>query len=320
MSLLLVLSVMFGCVSMTSPPDVCRNDSSHSMDVHRYYHTKEELDLITHTPVIDPKHCSRPVFIFTPSAAVASGKYYQRRQSVRKTWAKEAKEEYNMTVVFVLGLNKNQSINDLIRKESEKHQDIIQFDFIDAYFNFTLKVLAMFEWIHNNCPNTEYILKADDDVVVNIRKLLATVKTVEQGISGRLGKNAWDLDKCEVEYMPDKYVRKKQLPDLVWGGAYIYTKSAVQKLVAGRRNYTDHFLDREDIFINGLLAEALGIPRHNLKEISFMAFHSGCVDQYLSEMDSLIALIECKSSDELVKFYSDWKRPSVPIPGHLLSA
>lgn len=62
-------------------------------------------------------------------------------------------------------------------KESLKHEDVIIEDFIDSYHNLTIKSIMMLKWIKNNCPNAQFMMKIDDDVYLNLPKLIAFVKS-----------------------------------------------------------------------------------------------------------------------------------------------
>ena len=39
---------------------------------------------------------------------------------------------------------------------------------MDDYFNLTMKNVFGLKWIANNCHGIKYVLKADDDVIVNL--------------------------------------------------------------------------------------------------------------------------------------------------------
>ena len=115
----------------------------------RYIYTKEELQSTRYEPRIDAKSCPihNSVAIFVHSAAQSSGKYFDKRQAVRKTWAKVAKDRYNVSTYFVTALSANEDINNEIQSEARKHFDVIQLDFIDAYYNLTLKNVALLRWV-----------------------------------------------------------------------------------------------------------------------------------------------------------------------------
>ena len=145
----------------------------------RFYHTKEELELTKADPIIDNKPCSgHTLAVFIHSAGRSSGKYFERRQFVRNSWVKELKE-YEIDIYFTIALNKNQTINEELREESDTYKDMIQFPFIDAFYILTLKAKA-------KCLSAKYILKSDDDGFINSALLIDKLSQFERGISGFL--------------------------------------------------------------------------------------------------------------------------------------
>ena len=155
----------------------------------RYFHTKEEMELTKALPIIDNQPCNgvHPVSVFIHSAAQSSGKYFERRQTSRNTWVRELKN-LNVSVYYAIALNKDQKINAELKEESDRHKDMIQFGFIDYYYNLTLKAVAILRWIDKNCLKTKHILKVDDDAIVNTRLLLDDLEVFKTGISGYLHK------------------------------------------------------------------------------------------------------------------------------------
>ena len=63
-----------------------------------------------------------------------------------------------------------------IHEEIERYGDIIQANFSEKRLHLSLKAISAIHWIINFCPNVEYIIKSDDDVIVNIFKLLPYIK------------------------------------------------------------------------------------------------------------------------------------------------
>ena len=151
-----------------------------------FYHSKEELEL-TKVVIIDAQPCNdwHPVSVFIHSASRSKGGFFDNRQMSRNTWVSDLKK-LNISVYFVVALNPNQTINEEVRQESDRHKDIIQFGYIDDYYNLTLKTIAIFRWINRKCLTSTHILKTDDDVIVNSKLLLDQLSEFNTGISGVL--------------------------------------------------------------------------------------------------------------------------------------
>ena len=132
-----------------------------------YRHTKEEMAL-TNQVVINQRDCTpeeTPIFIHT--AAVTSGKYFERRQTIRRTWGREA-GKYQMRLFFVIGVPRNLILERQLKVESDTYGDILQFNFIEDYYNLTLKAISELKWAYRHCSSSRYMVKTDDDVVMNM--------------------------------------------------------------------------------------------------------------------------------------------------------
>ena len=99
--------------------------------------------------------------------------HFDRRQNIRRTYANATYFQPlgTLRVLFLLGRVKDPSVQDKIVTEFQQYGDILQGDFIDAYKNLTHKGVMAYKWIQERCRNTKVVLKADDDVIVNMYKI-----------------------------------------------------------------------------------------------------------------------------------------------------
>lgn len=98
---------------------------------------------------------------------------YAKRLVIRKTWGRPTD---TTKVVFLLGDPENMKVSKRIYNESITYGDIVQGNFKDAYRNMTYKHVMGLKWVAHHCPMAKYVLKTDDDVVVNshaLRQFLA---------------------------------------------------------------------------------------------------------------------------------------------------
>ena len=104
--------------------------------------------------------------------------HFEKRALIRSTWgAKNISSDFKL--IFTCGMSPNKTINDLVEKVSLLNQDILQIDnFVDDYFNMTIKIMKSLKWIHTHCSNAKYILRINDDVVVNTRRLVEHFKKI----------------------------------------------------------------------------------------------------------------------------------------------
>ena len=65
----------------------------------------------------------------------------------------------------------------------DAYQDIIQGTFIDSYHNITTRDLLGFKYITEFCHQSKYVVRIDDDVMLNIHlisKYLANFKNADR--------------------------------------------------------------------------------------------------------------------------------------------
>lgn len=127
---------------------------------------------------INPNHSKKLTLL---GLVMIGADYFERRQLIRDTWANKQlmNDETDFRVIFCIGLSKNTTSNELIKQEAKKYNDILQEDFTDNYFNLTIKVIGAYKFAHEYCANNvEYVLRVNDDVVVNIKYLVKFLKNL----------------------------------------------------------------------------------------------------------------------------------------------
>jgi beta-1,3-galactosyltransferase / beta-1,3-N-acetylglucosaminyltransferase len=109
---------------------------------------------------------------------------FERRNAIRNSWGYEKRfSDVIIRTIFTLGIDKDThdrerptDIQKLIDLESEKNQDIIQFSFIDEYFNNTIKTVNGMRWAKENCIRSKFFLFVDDDYYVSVKNILAFLR------------------------------------------------------------------------------------------------------------------------------------------------
>ncbi|XP_070501525.1 uncharacterized protein [Chironomus tepperi] len=188
------------------------------------------------------------------------------RNAIRQTWG-----QFNSTdpvkLVFIVGnsIPKNEKN---LKDEYAAHADIIHGNFIDSYYNLTLKTISMLEWIKSNCKMAKFILKADDDTFINVNKLLDVIKSRNDDkmtIYGRVGHD-WTpfRDPQSKYYISYDEFADSVFPDFTSGPAYLMTSDCAELIY--NETLEHKYLKLEDVFITGIIASQLHIQRIDLKE------------------------------------------------------
>ncbi|XP_050070143.1 beta-1,3-galactosyltransferase brn [Anopheles maculipalpis] len=118
-----------------------------------------------------------PRLVFIVKSAM---EHFDRRATIRKTWGYERRfSDVKIRTVFVLGRSRivpNRRLQSLVDLEYSTYRDIIQADFVDDYFNNTIKTMMGFRWAVSYCPRAKFYMFADDDFYVSAKNLLRYVR------------------------------------------------------------------------------------------------------------------------------------------------
>lgn len=122
----------------------------------------------------NPNLCSSVKNLAIMTIVHTSPDHAGRRSAIRNTWANDGFYRHlgNLKILFLLGRTKDSKVQRDIKNEFNRYGDILQGDFIDDYHNLTLKGVMAYKWLTERCRNADLVLKVDDDISVNIFKLL----------------------------------------------------------------------------------------------------------------------------------------------------
>ncbi|EDV59299.2 uncharacterized protein Dere_GG10514 [Drosophila erecta] len=190
------------------------------------------------------------------------------RMAIRQTWMHYGSRR-DVGMAFVLGRSKNKTLNTAIDQEGFMYQDLIRGHFIDSYNNLTLKTICLLEWADLHCPKAKYILKTDDDMFINVPKLMTLMNTLKdnRSIYGRRAENWKPIrNRSSKYYISHSQYRNTTFPYFTTGPAYLLTGDIVHALYV--QSLSTAFLKLEDVFTTGIVAESLGIRRVNVREMA----------------------------------------------------
>lgn len=116
-----------------------------------------------------------PRLVFVVKSAMD---HFGHRNAIRQSWGFERRfSDVTIRTVFMLGvassLQSNQhELQSLINIEQEQFQDIVQANFIDTYFNNTIKTAMGLKWAMEHCSHSRFYMFVDDDYFVSTKNLL----------------------------------------------------------------------------------------------------------------------------------------------------
>lgn len=266
-----------------------------------YRHTDQELKLIKNV-VLDQQKCGKNVMpIVIHSAAHSSGKYFDRRQASRNTWVKEAKE-HEMRPLFFIGLPADERTQQELQIEAKQFNDIIQFGFIDNYYNLTLKALSILRWIRKNCLTSDYVLKTDDDVLVNVPLLDTMIKEKKfaDGLTGKMLTTRSNRRFGHKWFMPPD-IYEYRFYRFLYGFSYVMSKNSVKRMYKKASNFSHPVLDIDDLFMTGVLAGKARVLIFNDNKFDYYCGTEECL------MQTMVAMHGCPDVNQTLLIWDHWK-------------
>lgn len=194
-------------------------------------------------------------------AVISAPSYFEKRDIIRQTWLRQLQTDSLVNLVgfgFIIGRTDDRDTQKKIESESSTYGDILQMDMVDVYYNQTLKVVGLLNWINDHCSRVDFLLKVDDDVYVNTRNLATVVKYLdpaEQSVYGTASDSIVRRDgkfEISLEVWPwSKY------PAYSMGAAVLMPGSTMEPLLAACQT-TPYFLF-DDTYLIGLCTSKAGI-------------------------------------------------------------
>ena len=195
--------------------------------------------------------------------------HFMRRSSIRETWANyKLFKRFSLRIVFILGKPEKDSTQALIEHESNVHKDIIQGKFIDSYRNLTHKGVLGLRWVSEFCKHAEVVVKVDDDVFLNVFKLMEDLETLFRNKTKQIWcpvryngtsliqreKGKWKIDESEFKnmtYFPVTYCN---------GFFTVITSDIIRELYEAAKVTPFFWVD--DVYLFGLLPAKIGNVKH----------------------------------------------------------
>ncbi|XP_061169253.1 beta-1,3-galactosyltransferase 1-like [Saccostrea echinata] len=223
---------------------------------------------------IVPVTCdSKDVYLLIVVPSAVSN--FEQRNAIRNTWGNVSNVHSTVVVKFLLGRSPNTALQSIAITESEIYNDIIFDDILETYENLTRKSIAMLRWASLHCHGVQYLLKIDDDMFLNLPRLLDDLKKhqIKNAIGGckvtgsspfRHPVSKWRVSR--TQYKEDYY------PDYIAGTAYLMSGDILQNLFRATQK-VPYFIF-EDVYITGLCRQYIGATANK-----YAGFSCGYRDQ-----------------------------------------
>ncbi|XP_036602296.1 UDP-GlcNAc:betaGal beta-1,3-N-acetylglucosaminyltransferase 7-like [Trichosurus vulpecula] len=186
-----------------------------------------------------PEKCAGDVYLLL--AVKSTLPRLDRREAVRQTWGREREAAGGrgaIRTLFLLGSNLGKvaldPYNYLLDLEDGVYQDILQWDFLDSFFNLTLKEVNFLKWLEVFCPGVSFIFKGDDDVFVSPANLLEFLKERTPQDTFLVGEVLYGAIPIRIKrskyYIPWALYNQTCYPPYVAGGGYLMTREMAHRL------------------------------------------------------------------------------------------
>lgn len=207
---------------------------------------------------IHHKTCSNgDVFLLIMVPSTASN--FEQRDTIRKTWGNVLTTKPTVLLKFVLGKSKDTVHQSLAKTENSIYNDILFEEILETYENLSQKSIALLRWASTNCKGVRYLLKIDDDMFLNLPRLLNELKVHPKTnsilgckVSGaspfRFAFSKWKISRSDYE--------NNYYPDYIAGTAYLISGDIISNLYRATRS-VPYFIF-EDVYITGLCRKQIG--------------------------------------------------------------
>ena len=203
--------------------------------------------------------CSGDIFLLILVNSALEHK--KEREVIRETWG--SVKEYSgaqIRTVFLVGeftqpkTKSTWQLNERLKAESDTHGDLIKGNFVDNYANLTYKTVMGLYWVNIYCSRASFVMKADDDVSINLYKLINFLQEISQTQSklsnffyGNLGNQFPPRSMSSKWYISFSDYKHRLYPPYCKGPGYILSNEVASQIYSATTKVP--FLWLEDVYI-----------------------------------------------------------------------
>ncbi|XP_058653509.1 N-acetyllactosaminide beta-1,3-N-acetylglucosaminyltransferase 2 isoform X1 [Onychostoma macrolepis] len=252
---------------------------------------------------------------------------FENREAIRETWGRSGNIktlgglQRLVRRVFLLGKSEDLHIEEKLHIESEKYGDIIQWDFMDTFFNLTLKDVLFWDWFSRRCPHAHFIFKGDDDVFVRTPAVLdyllaeeadggssngsRQANKMETFVVGDVISNASPIRSNWTKYYIPESFYKGLYPSYPGGGGVLYSGSLAHRLLEVSQRV--HLFPIDDVYV-GMCLLRLGV--YPINHPAFLTFDFPKDEPKEPCANHTILLVHKRSPAEMFQLWNETSTPS----------
>ncbi|XP_051514323.1 N-acetyllactosaminide beta-1,3-N-acetylglucosaminyltransferase 2-like [Myxocyprinus asiaticus] len=253
---------------------------------------------------------------------------FENREAIRQTWGRTGMvrgqgRQGLVRRVFLLGKTEDLHTEKELQLEANEYGDIIQWDFMDTFFNLTLKDVLFWDWFSRLCPHAHFIFKGDDDVFVRMPAVLDYLLKEEEKADERPSKEPTQPNEMEgfvvgdvinnampirsngtKYYIPESFY-KGLYPSYPGGGGVVYSGSLAHRLF--EVSQWVHIFPIDDVYL-GMCLKRLGVsPIHHP---AFLTFDFPKEESKDPCANHTILLVHKRSPAEMFRLWNETSMPS----------
>ncbi|XP_060782717.1 N-acetyllactosaminide beta-1,3-N-acetylglucosaminyltransferase 2 [Neoarius graeffei] len=280
-----------------------------------------DYPLLIDQPGLCAKMAEAPKLLLAIKSQVPN---FRNRQAIRMTWGYsgllkgQVGKGGRVHRVFLLG-KIDEALSKDIEKESEMYNDIIMWDFMDTFFNLTLKDILFWDWFSKHCQNARFVLKGDDDVFVRTPALLdylenqeklhlkrhGYAKKMDDFVIGDIITSAIPRRSETNKYFIPESFYEGMYPTYPGGGGVVYSGALVPRLLQVSRRV--HLFPIDDVYL-GMCLQRLGVTP--IDHPAFLTFDFKAADAKEPCAHHTILLVHKRSPKEMLNLWMETLVPS----------
>uniref|UniRef100_A0A8C1TZ71 Hexosyltransferase n=1 Tax=Cyprinus carpio TaxID=7962 RepID=A0A8C1TZ71_CYPCA len=256
----------------------------------------------------EPDKCKQDPFLvlMVPVAPHQLG----ARNAIRSTWGNESSVQGKAVLtLFLVGLTGGAEAQQQLEEESQQHRDLLQSNFVDSYFNLTIKTMVIMDWLATRCRQAAYAMKVDSDMYINVENLMSLLlspNTPRQNyITGHLMRNEVVIrDKNSKWYVVEELYPERKYPTYLLGMGYVFSNDLPEKLVEASKKVKPFNI--EDAYVGACLKQLGMAPSSPPDPSQFKLF----LGQYNRKDFLRVITTILGSPQQLIDIWKDVKRPT----------